>query len=166
MKKNLYGNIEDIVVALRAVTPNGEWRSSGTYPRVSTGPDMNFVMLGSEGNLTWKVGEKSTFYFSRSSQWYIGCCYGSRGEDTSCTSCPEVCFLRLPRHGLWHQVYESSCPRGKINRTFIPVPINNSNVNLSVVNQPRSDSLTTNSFSLDKPFAWLKALLVYSWTMD
>ena len=51
MKKNLYGNIEDIVVALRAVTPNGEWRSSGTYPRVSTGPDMNLIMLGSEGNV-------------------------------------------------------------------------------------------------------------------
>lgn len=51
MKKNRYGNIEDLVVALRAVTPNGEWRSSGTYPRVSTGPDMNHVMLGSEGNL-------------------------------------------------------------------------------------------------------------------
>ena len=49
MKKNRYGNIEDIVVSLRAVTPNGEWRSSGTYPRVSTGPDMNHVMLGSEG---------------------------------------------------------------------------------------------------------------------
>ena len=49
MKKNRYGNIEDLVVALRAVTPNGEWRSSGTYPRVSTGPDMNHVMLGSEG---------------------------------------------------------------------------------------------------------------------
>lgn len=49
MKKNRYGNIEDLVVALRAVTPSGEWRSSGTYPRVSTGPDMNHVMLGSEG---------------------------------------------------------------------------------------------------------------------
>jgi len=49
MKKNRYGNIEDLVVALRAVTPNGEWRSSGTYPRVSTGPDMDHVMLGSEG---------------------------------------------------------------------------------------------------------------------
>ena len=67
MKKNLYGNIEDIVVALRAVTPNGEWCSSGTYPRVSTVPDMNLVMLGSEGDVALNVGEKSTFYFSRSS---------------------------------------------------------------------------------------------------
>lgn len=49
MKKNRYGNIEDLVVALRAMTPSGEWRSSGSYPRVSTGPDMNHVMLGSEG---------------------------------------------------------------------------------------------------------------------
>ena len=57
MKKNRYGNIEDLVVALRAVTPNGEWRSSGTYPRVSTGPDMNHVMLGSEGNLLVKTSD-------------------------------------------------------------------------------------------------------------
>lgn len=49
MKKNKYGNIEDLVVALRAVTPQGEYRSTGTYPRVSTGPDMNHIMLGSEG---------------------------------------------------------------------------------------------------------------------
>ena len=49
MKKNRYGNIEDLLVALRAVTPKGEWTSTGTFPRVSTGPDMNHVMLGSEG---------------------------------------------------------------------------------------------------------------------
>jgi len=51
MKKNRYGNIEDLVVALRAVTPKGEWTSTGTFPRVSTGPDMNHVMLVSEGTL-------------------------------------------------------------------------------------------------------------------
>lgn len=50
MKKNRYGNIEDIVISLRAVTPKGEWRSSGQFPRVSTGPEMNHVLLGSEGN--------------------------------------------------------------------------------------------------------------------
>ena len=49
MKKNRYGNIEDLVVALRAVTPTGEYCSSGAYPRISTGPDLNHVMLGSEG---------------------------------------------------------------------------------------------------------------------
>jgi len=51
MKKNRYGNIEDLVVALRAVTPTGEYCSSGAYPRISTGPDLNHVMLGSEGTL-------------------------------------------------------------------------------------------------------------------
>jgi len=51
MKKNRYGNIEDLVVALRAVTPMGEYRSSGAYPRISTGPDMNHMLLGSEGTL-------------------------------------------------------------------------------------------------------------------
>ncbi len=49
MKKNRYGNIEDLVVALRAVTPAGEWQSTGKFPRVSTGPSMDQVLLGSEG---------------------------------------------------------------------------------------------------------------------
>ena len=51
MKKNRYGNIEDLVVALKAVTPNGEWSSPGIYPRISNGPDMNNIMLGSEGQI-------------------------------------------------------------------------------------------------------------------
>jgi len=51
MKKNRYGNIEDLVVALRAVTPSGEYCSSGAYPRISTGPDLNHMMIGSEGTL-------------------------------------------------------------------------------------------------------------------
>ena len=59
MKKNKYGNIEDLVVALRAVTPQGEYRSTGTYPRVSTGPDMNHFMLGSEG-IAQPINLKST----------------------------------------------------------------------------------------------------------
>lgn len=46
MKKNRYGSIEDNVIGLQAVTPNGE---GGTNARVVTGPDMNHVMLGSEG---------------------------------------------------------------------------------------------------------------------
>lgn len=52
MKKNRYGNIEDLVVALLAVTPSGEYCSSGAYPRISTGPDLNHMMIGSEGK--WK----------------------------------------------------------------------------------------------------------------
>jgi len=51
MKKNRYGNIEDLLISLRAVTPQGEWHSSGQFPRVSTGPDMNHILLGSEGTL-------------------------------------------------------------------------------------------------------------------
>ena len=50
MKKNRYGNIQDLVVALRAVTPNGGWSKSAPHPRVSNGPDMKHIMLGSEGN--------------------------------------------------------------------------------------------------------------------
>ena len=48
MKKNVYGNIEDILVHCKSVTPLGTMEK-GTYgPRISTGPDLHHVMLGSE----------------------------------------------------------------------------------------------------------------------
>lgn len=100
MKKNRYGNIEDLVVALRAVTPSGEWRSSGTYPRVSTGPDMNHVMIGSEG---WFL----VLYLSFINYLQIIIIilinrnprsgYGSNYKDSSDSTCTKICFVRLSR---------------------------------------------------------------------
>ena len=49
MKKNRYGNIEDIVLQIKIVTPMGVLTQSLDYPRVSSGPDMNNLILGSEG---------------------------------------------------------------------------------------------------------------------
>jgi alkyldihydroxyacetonephosphate synthase len=51
MKKNRYGNIEDLVVQVRLVTSKGVLERNITAPRVSCGPDFNQIILGSEGSL-------------------------------------------------------------------------------------------------------------------
>ncbi|XP_043931246.1 alkyldihydroxyacetonephosphate synthase, peroxisomal [Protopterus annectens] len=51
MKKNVYGNIEDLVVHMRAVTPRGVVEKSCQGPRMSTGPDIHHFIMGSEGTL-------------------------------------------------------------------------------------------------------------------
>ncbi|XP_065080100.1 alkyldihydroxyacetonephosphate synthase [Ochlerotatus camptorhynchus] len=51
MKKNLYGNIEDIVVKVKMVTVKGVLEKSVSVPRLSCGPDFNHIILGSEGTL-------------------------------------------------------------------------------------------------------------------
>lgn len=51
MKKNIYGNIEDILVRVRMVTPQGTVEKSCQVPRMSTGPDVHHMILGSEGTL-------------------------------------------------------------------------------------------------------------------
>lgn len=51
MKKNIYGNIEDLVVHVRCVTPQGTLEKSCQVPRMSCGPDIHHFILGSEGTL-------------------------------------------------------------------------------------------------------------------
>jgi alkyldihydroxyacetonephosphate synthase len=51
MKKNRYGNIEDIVEAVTMVTPNGVIEQGAAMPRQSLGIDPQQVAFGSEGNL-------------------------------------------------------------------------------------------------------------------
>lgn len=51
MKKNRYGNIEDIVVHITIVTPRGTIQKNCQVPRISTGPDIHQYILGSEGTL-------------------------------------------------------------------------------------------------------------------
>lgn len=41
MKKNTYGNIEDIVQDMTLVTPTGTYKKAEHWPRVSAGPDFN-----------------------------------------------------------------------------------------------------------------------------
>ncbi|XP_036422846.1 alkyldihydroxyacetonephosphate synthase, peroxisomal isoform X1 [Colossoma macropomum] len=51
MKKNIYGNIEDLVVHIKMVTPRGVIEKSCQGPRMSTGPDIHHFIMGSEGTL-------------------------------------------------------------------------------------------------------------------
>ncbi|ELU02126.1 hypothetical protein CAPTEDRAFT_222474 [Capitella teleta] len=51
MKKNIYGNIEDLVVHIKTVTPRGVIEKSCQVPRISAGPDIHHFILGSEGTL-------------------------------------------------------------------------------------------------------------------
>jgi len=51
MKKNKYGNIEDMLVDVTAVTPQGVLRRNQAAPRESVGIDPRLWLLGSEGRL-------------------------------------------------------------------------------------------------------------------
>mmetsp|Transcript_21955 Transcript_21955/g.57325 ORF Transcript_21955/g.57325 Transcript_21955/m.57325 type:complete len:629 (-) Transcript_21955:93-1979(-) len=51
MKKNIYGNIEDLVIRAKMVSPRGTFEKSVQSPRMSAGPDVNQMILGSEGTL-------------------------------------------------------------------------------------------------------------------
>ena len=50
MKKNRYGNIEDIVLEASLVTPTGELETKAVTPRNSTGVQPRVLLFGSEGN--------------------------------------------------------------------------------------------------------------------
>ena len=50
MKKNTYGNIEEIVQGITLVTSVGTYKKTEHWPRVSAGPDFNQVIMGQEGN--------------------------------------------------------------------------------------------------------------------
>ena len=50
MKKNTYGNIEDIVQNITLVTSKGTYNKVAAWPRISNGPDLNQMIIGSEGN--------------------------------------------------------------------------------------------------------------------
>ncbi|HCK11029.1 MAG TPA: hypothetical protein DHW45_14215 [Candidatus Latescibacteria bacterium] len=50
MKKNRYGNIEDIVLEATLVTPKGELETKSVTPRNSTGVQPRSLLFGSEGN--------------------------------------------------------------------------------------------------------------------
>jgi len=50
MKKNTYGNIEDIVCNINMVTSKGTYAKTNLWPRISNVPDLNHLLMGSEGN--------------------------------------------------------------------------------------------------------------------
>jgi alkyldihydroxyacetonephosphate synthase len=46
-----YGNIEDVLMGLEVVLPNGEILETRLTPRASAGPDLRQIFLGSEGTM-------------------------------------------------------------------------------------------------------------------
>ena len=46
-----YGNIEDVLMGLEVVLPNGEVMETRLTPRASAGPDLRQIFLGSEGTM-------------------------------------------------------------------------------------------------------------------
>jgi len=46
-----YGKIEDMVISLQVVLPNGDIIHTKTVPRSATGPNINHIFIGSEGTL-------------------------------------------------------------------------------------------------------------------
>lgn len=50
MKKNRYGNIEDVVESMTVVTPSGTLQEAMRAPRVSAGSRLHHLLFGSEGN--------------------------------------------------------------------------------------------------------------------
>ena len=51
MKRNAYGNIEDMMIHAKMVTAKGIIERSSFAPRISCGPDIQHLILGSEGTL-------------------------------------------------------------------------------------------------------------------
>jgi len=51
MKKNKYGNIEDLVLDITVATAAGKLERTTCVPRESTGSDLRRLLFGSEGNL-------------------------------------------------------------------------------------------------------------------
>ena len=51
MKKNKYGNIEDLVLNVTVATANGKLERARCVPRESTGVDLRRLLFGSEGTL-------------------------------------------------------------------------------------------------------------------
>jgi alkyldihydroxyacetonephosphate synthase len=51
MKKNKYGNIEDLILDISVVAVNGTLKRAEFLPRESTGSDVRNLMFGSEGTL-------------------------------------------------------------------------------------------------------------------
>ncbi len=67
----LYGAIEDMVIGLEAVFPNGEITRIKNVPRRSCGPDIRHVIIGNEGALCFitEVTVKIYKYFPENNQF-------------------------------------------------------------------------------------------------
>lgn len=98
MKKNTYGNIEDIICNVTMITSKGTYTKVSLWPRISNGPDLTNLVMGSEGNYgiiaeavikvkplpevriydsilfyDWESGVKFMYDVSRTKSWPTSC---------------------------------------------------------------------------------------------
>jgi len=71
----LYGGIEDLVVGLEAVLPNGEIVRIKNVPRRAIGPDLRQIFIGSEGTYAY-ITEASLKLFKYNPENYWKMAYG------------------------------------------------------------------------------------------
>jgi alkyldihydroxyacetonephosphate synthase len=74
-----YGNIEDVVLDLEAVLPNGEVLRTARTPRASSGPDLRHLLLGSEGTLG--IVTAVTFSLRRAAERQIAAAFHVGGME-------------------------------------------------------------------------------------
>ena len=98
MKKNTYGNIDDIVQNITLVTSKGTYQKLNAWPRISNGPDLNHLVMGSEGNYgivteaiikvkplpEVRIFESIIFYDWEDGVQFMNACSKMRVYPTSC----------------------------------------------------------------------------------
>ena len=85
----LYGGIEDLLLGLEAVMPDGEIIRIKNVPRRSTGPDLRHLFLGSEG-MTGYITEVTMklFRYRPENRWLRA--YGVKGMQTGLDLIQEI----------------------------------------------------------------------------
>ncbi|WP_026403826.1 FAD-binding oxidoreductase [Actinomadura rifamycini] len=83
-----YGKIEDMVVGLDVVLPDGSTASYGTYPRAATGPDLRQLFIGSEGTLG--VITRLRLRVHRLPEYAKGLAYGFATFAAGLDACREI----------------------------------------------------------------------------
>lgn len=85
----LYGGIEDLVLALEAVMPDGEVIRIKNVPRRSVGPDLRHLFIGSEG-MTGYITEVTMKIFKYNPQTRWMRAYGVEGIDEGIATLKEI----------------------------------------------------------------------------
>lgn len=85
----LYGGIEDLVIGLKAVLPNGEIIKIKNVPRRSAGPDIRHLIIGSEGALAFITeATLKIFKFDEKNRWMNA--YAVKDMDTGLKILQEI----------------------------------------------------------------------------
>jgi alkyldihydroxyacetonephosphate synthase len=84
-----YGKIEDIVIALEVVLPDGSIARTKNTPRSSCGPDMDQLFIGSEG--TFGIITEVTLQIRKKPERREWVAYGFPTFDDAVAACRDIC---------------------------------------------------------------------------